>query len=422
MNHNHQQLVDYSMKQQGAALVALIFMIGLVFMAYVLNTYRPLSIDAERNKQTAQALMEAKAALIGWSVKNNEAPGRLPCPEDTSKIGTEQEGQAPGNCSLPAIGRLPFKTLGVGDLRDGNKDRLWYVISDGFRDTPINSETLAQLTVDGVTNNAVAIVFSPGTPIGTQQRTVPTSTTPPNVSDYLDLTNNDGDNIFVTSSSAADFNDRLQTISHQDLFLSVEKRVLRDVKSCLDIYAANSNNKYPWATPVNTASSTYTGAEGVTFGRIPVNITTTVTVLGIPFSDSQMQTNWSAGCIFTSTPAPTYWHNNHWQELIFYQLAYGYRPRLLMSPSCSGTCLSVTGSGNPHSGSGSYRAVLIMARDPIGTQDRDDTKITNKYLEGINIHFTPNPSTTFVTYQPSDNQYANVNDLVMCIDGNNNCK
>lgn len=414
------------MRQQGAALIVLIFIIGLAFTAYVINTYRPLSINSERNKETAQALIEAKAALIGWSVKNNEAPGRLPCPEDTSKIGTEQEGQASSNCSLPAIGRLPFKTLGVGDLRDGNKDRLWYVISEGFRATTsgtyINSDTPAQLTVDGVANSAVAIVFSPGTPIGTQQRIIPTSANPPNVSDYLDLNNNDGDNIFITSSPSAEFNDRLLTISHQDLFLPVEKRVLRDVKSCLDTYAANSNNKYPWATPINTTNSTYTGVEGVTFGRIPINIVTTVTVFGIPFSDLQMQSTWSADCIFTSTPTSTYWHNNHWQELIFYQLAYGYRPRLLPSPSCNGTCLSITGSGNPNAGSGSYRAVIVMAGSPIGTQVRNDASITSKYLEGNNIHITPNPSTAFETYRSTDSQYVNVNDLVICIDGNNNCK
>ena len=413
-------------KEDGAALIGLVFILGLAFTTYVLTTYRPLNIKAERSKQTAQALMEAKAALIGWSVKNDVAPGRLPCPEDTSKIGTEQEGQAASSCTLPAIGRLPFRTLGIGDLRDGNSDRLWYVISEGFRANPpttyINSQTQAQLTVDGIANSAVAIVFSPGTPLGSQQRTIPTSASPPVITDYLDLTNNNGDNSFISRDLSSNFNDQLLVISHKDLFQPVEKRVLRDVKSCLDNYAQNSGGKYPWAAPV-TDITNYTGVPDTTFGRIPTNIVTTGMLFGIPtISDPAMLSSWSSvtGCIFSANT--TYWYTNSWRELVFYQLASGYRPQPFIGAACGGTCLSISGSGNPYNGTGTYRAVVAMARGVMGTQNRASKTDASQYLEGINVHSSPSPSLVFETYQPIDQQYANVNDLVLCIDANNNCK
>lgn len=413
-----------SLNQRGAALIALVFMLGLAFSAYVLMSYKPLNIQAAKNIQTARALAEAKAAIIGWSVKNNTAPGRLPCPEDTSKIGTDREGEAASSCTLPAIGRLPFKTLGVGDLRDGNKDRLWYVVSEGFRNLPINSETAAQLTVDGVSNSAVAIVFSPGVPLEAQQRDIPTSGSPPEAVDYLDLTNNNGDNIFISRSDLSGFNDRLLSISHQELFSLVEARVLRDAKNCLDNYASSSGEKYPWAVPV-ADTTTYTGVYDVTFGRVPTNIVTTaLVVFGVPIADPQMQASWSADCIFnTSNTTVTYWNNGSgWGNLVFYQLASGYRPRLSMTPTCGASCLAITGSGNSNAGSGSYRAVLIMASSAIGVQNRSIPSVTSNYLEEDNVHSTPSPSLTFETYVKTDSQYAIVNDLVICLDGNNNCQ
>jgi hypothetical protein len=409
-------------KQQGAVLIFFVFIVGLITTVYVLNVLNPASIPAAKNEQTVKTLMEAKSALIGWSVKNNNAPGRFPCPEDTSKIGTDREGEAASNCTLPAIGRLPFRTLGIGDLRDGNQNRLWYVISNGFRDTPINSETTAQLTIDGAGNSAVAIIFSPGTPLEGQQRSMPTAASPPHVSDYLDLTNNDGDNTFISSSTSENFNDRLLAISHQDLFIPVEKRVLRDAKNCLDAYAASSQQKYPWAAPVS--DPTHTGALDTTFGRIPSAIVTSgFDILGVlTINDPDMESSWSTDCIFYDPPpssTPSYWYNNNWPNLVFYQLASGYQP--FSTASCGSSCLSVTGSGNPYSGSGSYRAVVIMGGMAIGTQIRNDATETSKYLEGINVHLEPSPSLAFETYRAIDSQRATVNDLVLCVDGNNNC-
>jgi len=131
---------------------------------------------------------------------------------------------------LPAIGRLPWRSLGVGDLKDGYGEKLWYVISPGFRTSPINSTTPAQLSVDGVAGSAVAIVFSPGPPLSGQSRPTPSAASPPNVIQYLELSNNDGNASFVTSGAADSFNDKLLSIRGVDLFSVVALRVLGEVR------------------------------------------------------------------------------------------------------------------------------------------------------------------------------------------------
>ncbi len=215
--------------QKGTALILLVFMIALIFTTYAIRTTTGVEYRAERDLKTAKALVEAKAALLGWSVRQSNS-GQLPCPEDTLLIGMATEGLAKTSCTLPAIGRLPWKTLGIGDIRDGNNEKLWYAISPGFRTPPININTAAALNINALPNSAVAIIFSSGMPLSTQSRPVPTWISPPDVIQYLDLSNNDGDSSFVTSGGAAVFNDKLMTITKEELFSLVVKRILREIR------------------------------------------------------------------------------------------------------------------------------------------------------------------------------------------------
>ncbi|MFM9834974.1 MAG: hypothetical protein ACKVOA_02605, partial [Methylophilaceae bacterium] len=152
-------------RQKGLALLMLVFIVALAMTAYVVKTLNSSSIVNERSKKTSEALAEAKSAILGWSVIQIN-PGQLPCPEDITKIGTANEGIAQASCISPnpVIGRIPWKTLGLGDLRDGNGDKLWYVISSGYQVPPINSNAIAQLSIDGIANN-VAIIISAGMPL-----------------------------------------------------------------------------------------------------------------------------------------------------------------------------------------------------------------------------------------------------------------
>ncbi len=79
---------------------------------------------------------------------------------------------------LPELrpGRLPWRTLGLADLRDADGERLWYAVSPNFRDYAsqvlINDATAGTLSVSGASNlnDVVAIVFAPGAPVGAQSR------------------------------------------------------------------------------------------------------------------------------------------------------------------------------------------------------------------------------------------------------------
>lgn len=251
-------------RQKGATLILMAVILALVITAFVIRSTTGVEYRAQRDLKTARALSDAKEALIGWSVTQDN-PGQLPCPEDTSLIGFATEGQAKLSCSLPAIGRLPWRTLGLGNIRDGNNDNLWYVISDGFRTSPINTNTVAQLNLNGAANAAVAIIFSPGIPLATQSRPVPTPASPPDVSQYLDLINNSGSASFVSSGTAGNFNDRLVIITKAELFSVVSKRILNEVRGDSSqglIKFYTDYNKYPFADIDNDGAADFLHGVG----------------------------------------------------------------------------------------------------------------------------------------------------------------
>lgn len=372
-------------KQQGMALIMLVFIVGLATVGYLLYALNPVTVKIEREKKTAAALAEAKAALIGWSLRNN-IPGKLPCPEDTLAIGTLNEGNE-GSCTNanPIIGRLPWRTLGLGDLRDGYGERLWYKLSTDFRSGMINSDTSAQLNVDGTAGGAVAIIFSPGPAINGQTRPAPTIATPPDKIQYLDLSNNDGDESFITSGPPDSFNDHLMIISRDDLFNVVEKRVAAEALICLTGYAeipatglpgSGGGGKYPWPAQLDVVSlPTYADTSGQLFGRLP----------DTPFDNthtdnSSMGTSWPGlPCKIISNSG--WWLN--WKELVFFAIDDEYKPTGTAAPC--GTCLTV----NPPSTSSDKKVVVMVAGKGLPGQTRSTNNPAHKgnvtnYLEAPN--------------------------------------
>ena len=233
-------------KQNGVSL--LIFFVILLFGT---SSYLVLSSDfnkrkLEKNQKTMQALNEAKLAMIGWSVKHKN-PGTLPCPEDLALVGTINEGSSRTTCNeLRPIGRLPWKTLGIGDIRDGNGDKLWYAISSGYRSKPINLNTSAALSLNYQAGRALAIIFAAGPPLFSQKRINQTD-----IAQYLDLFNVSGTPTFLMEVAKQDFNDGLLVVTKDDLFNAVSMRVLGDIRGTagqgglVDFYF--KNGFYPYA-------------------------------------------------------------------------------------------------------------------------------------------------------------------------------
>lgn len=234
----------FRFKQGGAALILFVSLLLLVAITAFFTNFDSSQYMIERQKITTQALAEAKAALTGRAIMDSNHPGSLPCPDN------DDDGSAElfiGNNCPTYIGRLPWRTLGTGDLRDAYGERLWYALSRNHRDhssaQPINLNTPSTLTIDGVVDYE-AVVFSAGPPLSDQSR-------PSNqVSDYLEGENANGDDVY-TVLVGSNANDTLTTISRSELMDKVALRILREIRGSstqgLIHYYNTGGNNYPFA-------------------------------------------------------------------------------------------------------------------------------------------------------------------------------
>lgn len=270
-----QKLNKQITKQKGAALIILAVGVALAATAFLVSQLDSSGVKIARNKKTIATLAEAKTAVIGNVVSGGSGAsfGVFPCSEDTAKIGLATEGEAGTSCSnaTVSIGRFAWKTLGNGVLMDGNADKLWYALSSGFRTAPINSDNVGMLSVNGIQNEAIALLFSPGTALSSQSRSMPTAASPPVVSDYLETENSDGDQDFITGKFSDTFNDNLFIIKQKDVFPMLEKRAIGEFKNYLNAYKAVWG-RFPFPAPFgNPTTATYIGNTALTGGFIPIS-------------------------------------------------------------------------------------------------------------------------------------------------------
>lgn len=235
------------------------------------SVVRPTSPTFEADKVTTAALAKAREALIGYAVTRPNRPGALPCP-DTDNDG--QENWNPGLIDCAGyVGRLPWLTLGVGDLRDGSGERLWYALSPSFRDSgtaaPLNTDTPGALTITGLTpaTQVIALILAPGTVVAPQVRDAANINAAPA---YLESENNNGDLIYTTALATPTFNDRMLAITSDSLFRPVTMLVAKGMHNALESYRTN-NGVYPSANPYS-AGAPYPCQTGLQDGRIPLSI------------------------------------------------------------------------------------------------------------------------------------------------------
>lgn len=299
-------------RQQGIALLVVLALVALGSIYGLLYAMNEGALRAARFRVTQDALLQAKEALIAYAATDAVRPGELPCPDinDDGKLVIGED--IIGSSCARLIGRLPWKTLGIPDLRDAAGERLWYSLSNDFHANgtiALNSDTAyvagnTSLSITGPqsANNVVALLISPGSVL--QRAGVPTtqtrgctvgvdcdiarkcvaspawSTPKCDPYNYLDSTtagdNADGDTSFVSAAESLSFNDRLLPITSDDIMTLVEKRAAREFAQELqqqyDNWEAAYPGKgfYPWAAPFTTPSTALTGTNNTTQGLISV--------------------------------------------------------------------------------------------------------------------------------------------------------
>lgn len=275
--------VSSARRQRGAALIVFATVLVLGALSMLVASLNRATGITERDKKTAEALAQAKAALIARAVTDANMPGSLPCPDLVTTFGTNvpNDGIADmlvGDNCPSYIGRLPWKTLGLPDLRDGSGERLWYALSTNFRDDdsaqPLNSDTAGQLTIrdpvgNTIESNVIAIVFAPGPAVGNQPRDGANAN---NVANFLEGENANDDTSYVSGPATNAFNDRLMAISGDALLPQVERVVgkrFRDLPLLNTYYAAWG--AFPFAAPfANPSTSAFIGAANTYRGLLPM--------------------------------------------------------------------------------------------------------------------------------------------------------
>ena len=233
-----------SQRQRGAAILimTLILMLGLITLFTFRMDRKAPELEADR--KTAMALAQAKEALLGRAA-SDDSPGTLSCPNiDASGIANSAGAAGCKAAVAPSIiplnaGRLPWKTLQMGNLYDGTGERLWYVLSPNFVDygKALPPSTAGMISVNGGPNVA-AVLIAPGPVLSGKTRPAGIDTI---VTNYLE-SYVDGATIHTTLAPG---NDRVITISTAELFNLVTQRMAREFALEVSAYYSASASSYP---------------------------------------------------------------------------------------------------------------------------------------------------------------------------------
>ncbi|HYN53694.1 MAG TPA: hypothetical protein VES38_03205 [Methylotenera sp.] len=377
--------------QKGLTLIILVLLLIIVGSATYIAQLNANNIQAMRAEKTAKALMEAKKALLGYAVTVNlkvlasdpcpiacRRPGDLPCPD------TNSDGEADTSCddAEERLGRLPWKTLGLGDLRDGNGDRLWYAVSNNFKNNPkvmpLNNNSLGTIHITDFgglvsanatgSTGAVAVIFSTGTPLTRQDgiQQIRSDTNANIASHYLDNALGEDNADFLDSTAngfvkgvvrdaAGDIilNDQLLVISQKDIFNAIDTKVLKEVKLALTTFYI-AYNYYPMPASfadtncLDTTTVAACNSGLLNEGRIPA-------------------TGWVATSILRAESNNNWFQQNEWREHVYYAVSPACT--LPLFPNCTGigTALTLNGAVN---GATSKNMILLMAGPSLSGQSR----------------------------------------------------
>lgn len=265
-------------RQQGGYVLVIMLVIIVTGSLYgLLDRLNVNAAETSRVTATNNSLKQAREALLAYAATypdrhSSAGFGYLPCPDMKSDdplgmIGTEA-GSVTCQTSI-AIGLLPYRTLGLPELRDGDGNCLWYAVSNTHKSFPKYSPTLSDTTVaqyritDGTgnvlapnpstpfndadpdsTRGVAAVIIAPGPPISGQTRSAvdnkPCTTDSGQLSAYLESYGPTFINGKQQSSDGVTLkNDTLSWITAKDTFELAKMRKDYDKKTTSPCDAAD---------------------------------------------------------------------------------------------------------------------------------------------------------------------------------------
>lgn len=238
-----------SRRQRGMVFPILILLLSLGGLGWLLaradSGADRAARQLKREIQTTRALAMARDALLGFAAnyRNGEHPnadfGYLPCPD----LDGDGSAETCGTKDQPSIGRLPYRTLNLPDLRDGAGECLWYAVAGSFKNNPkadsLNWDSIGQFRLLDRAGHpimlagdqqglAAAIVFAAGPPLPQQHRisgqgrcgdgqTV-------QLEHYLEVLGNTSSGIVEVRPDAEAGNDRIIGLTGGEIFNQLKKR------------------------------------------------------------------------------------------------------------------------------------------------------------------------------------------------------
>jgi type II secretory pathway pseudopilin PulG len=402
-----------NLKQQGLAMLIMVFMIVLALTAYMVSGLNSESLKRSRESKTASVLEQAKVALIGWSVAHPQFPGTMPFPDRNTDGDYDGNSDCVNAATLDyphLIGRLPYATqtapcVGIGAAQyglsdsfvDGEGEGLWYAVSRnlirpaGLGALVINPATMNTPTFNWlivrdkngqvISNRVAAVIIAPGRVVAAQNRAGGIA----GAAAYLDSAVVNGvpysnvnyavpnedfimaeDMQFVSNAHPSygqpyQFNDKLIFITIDELMLELEKRAVREARTALRAYYLASaplaaNRFYPYATLLSDLN--HTCIESTLAGGLPLD-------------------NVAATCshpnVGLNAFLPAWFMESQWHQFMYY----------VISADCSFATPGCLAAGSITAGTqANINALLISTGAALAGQARP-SNIPANYLDSI---------------------------------------
>ncbi|HHH36506.1 MAG TPA: hypothetical protein ENK48_06730 [Gammaproteobacteria bacterium] len=347
-------------REEGAVLILMMLVLLVATVAFFAGHTRDGMLTRHIAAKTGRALALARDALMGYAVRLASRPGGLPCPD----VDNDGLDDPLGTGCASRLGRLPWRALGSGDLRDGSGERLWYAVSASLVGTAgvLNSNTPGGLSVDG-TGGVAAVIIAP---LGVVDGQVRNAATINSVIAYLEGDNATSGDDSYAGSGPAPFRDQLLPLTEDELMRVVAQRVMGEVRSRLQAYYA-LNGYYPYAASFGDGPAYYCD-QGVRKGHPPLAI-------GAAFTPGSG--NACAGAAPWPTAWPAWFTANDWASVLFYTVAAPCTPGTV---ACGGGGAMLTVTTLPPPGN-DKQALLIAGGSPLAGQGRPPLGVAD-LLEG----------------------------------------